>query len=414
MPERMKLTEERVRRIAPPEKGKKVVWDTDIKGFGVQVLASGIKSYVLVYRAGHGRAGTPRYVTIGKVGSLKLEAARDAALNIRGQVALGRDPVAEWRAEKARQRREAVTLSKTLASYETDQERRNVSDRKNVQSALRRHLMGHLGDIPVVRLDRRAVVEAIEALEAKGLNGAARSLRGHASTFLKWCADRELIDGNPLAGYRKPRSTRAERLAQPGRTLSDDEIRRLWTGCGAENVNPIFGAFVRFLLLTGQRRSETALMQWNEVTDDGWWTIPAERAKNGHRHEVPLPELAQEILAKLPRYQDCPWAFTTNGKAPMSGWSKLMAKLRDAAKLDGPWTLHDLRRTFRSGLTRLRVDPDIAEIMLNHRPETLRATYDREPRLKERQKAAERWAKHLAGVVAPRKENVIVLKEQAS
>ena len=78
-----------------------------------------------------------------------------------------------------------------------------------------------------------------------------------------------------------------------------------------------------------------------------------------------------------------------------------MPKLRAAAGLAEDWTLHDLRRTFRSGMTRLGIEPDVAEIMLNHRPDTLRSIYDRDPRLDARRDAAERWANHVRAIVDP-------------
>ncbi len=86
----------------------------------------------------------------------------------------------------------------------------------------------------------------------------------------------------------------------------------------------------------------------------------------------------------------------------------MMPELRKAAGLDAPWTLHDLRRTFRSGLTALGVEESVGEIMINHRPETLRSIYDREPRLDARRAAAKRWAAHLAGLVSPEsRQNVV-------
>lgn len=81
----------------------------------------------------------------------------------------------------------------------------------------------------------------------------------------------------------------------------------------------------------------------------------------------------------------------------MSGWTQRMRKLVKASSTK--FTPHDCRRTFRSGLTRLGVDGDIAEMMLNHVREELLETYDHEPRAADRAAAAKRWADHLAGIV---------------
>jgi hypothetical protein len=91
----------------------------------------------------------------------------------------------------------------------------------------------------VTELDRRRVLEAIEALEVKGQPGAAKSLRGHASTFLRWCADRASIPSNPLQGHHAKRATRAQRIARPGRTLADADVKLLWPACEAEKFKPV-------------------------------------------------------------------------------------------------------------------------------------------------------------------------------
>jgi hypothetical protein len=84
-------------------------------------------------------------------------------------------------------------------------------------------------------------------------------------------------------------------------------------------------------------------MRWDHIDDKGnWWNIPAEQAKNGIAHEVPLPAMAQKVLAALRRFEGCTFMFTTNGEVPISGWSKILPKLREAAALEASWTLHDL------------------------------------------------------------------------
>ena len=77
MTKRMKLTRERVRQVKAPAAAETTVWDTEVPGLGVRCLPTGVKSYILAYRAGHGRAGTARRITRGKVGAVTLEDARD-------------------------------------------------------------------------------------------------------------------------------------------------------------------------------------------------------------------------------------------------------------------------------------------------------------------------------------------------
>lgn len=428
-PGKVRLTAERIRQIEPPESGERTIWDAEVLGLGVRCLPSGVKTFIVAYRAGEGRGGTARRVTLGKVDGIRVEDARSAALDIRGKVLHGEDPALSRREARRKTVLAPVSLKEALGRYDKDQERRGVAGRTTVQSALRRHLLGKLGDVPLNQIVRRDVVEAIEALEAANLPGAAGALQGHASTFFKWCADRGLMPANPLHGYRASRATRAQRVAQLGRALSDIEIARIWHAAGAATINGAFGQLIRFLILTGQRRTETARMRWADLNADRTlWTIPAVETKNGIAHEVPLPALARRAIEAAPYRGGCEFVFSTDGEVPISGWSKLAPRLRaqvvkdvrreaEAAGRDfnqneaPPWTLHDLRRTYRSGLTRLGVDPDVAEVMLNHRPETLRAVYDRDPRLEERRDAAGRWANHVGALIDPDgRKNVVALR----
>ncbi|SFJ25045.1 tyrosine-type recombinase/integrase [Albimonas pacifica] len=416
---RVRLTARRIEDAMPPERGERELHDSLARGLSLRLRATGGRSWRFTYRTAGGRAGSLRRVTIGTYPAVGLADARREAERLRGLVVVGRDPAAERKAaleaEAARDReaeRAAAEprLADGLAAYDAYLARRGVRDRVNVVSALRRRLLGDanastaLGDIRLKDIARTDVARIVSGLEADGLPGAAKALRQKTATFLNWAADEGLIDANPLAGMRQRRATRMERLKTPGRMLDDDELRALLRACRTAASGPggglkVLGDVVTILALTGQRRTETARMRFEDLDETlTWWRIPGEEAKNGVPHPVPLGPMARAIIAAQPRHESCPWVFTSNGRTPVSGWSKLEPKLRmlaEAEGVEGRWTLHDLRRSFRSGLTRIGVDSELAEIMLNHRPERLRAIYDREPRIREREKASRRWEEHL-------------------
>jgi integrase len=126
------------------------------------------------------------------------------------------------------------------------------------------------------------------------------------------------------------------------------------------------------LLLTGQRRNEVAGMTRRELSDDGaTWNIPGSRTKNGRAHTVPLSPLVRELIASVKAKPDSPFIFTMTGTTPVSGWGRMKDRL-DAAMLAAareeghaaipPWTLHDLRRTFVTGMVELHVPPHVVEL----------------------------------------------------
>jgi integrase len=175
------------------------------------------------------------------------------------------------------------------------------------------------------------------------------------------------------------------------------------------------------LLLTGQRRNEVAGMRRDELSDDGaTWNIPGSRTKNGRAHVVPLPPPVRELIASA-RAKAGNFVFTTTGTTPVSGWSRIKGRLDEAmlaaAREEGravipPWTLHDLRRTFVTGMVEIRVPPHVVEVTVNHLGGTrsgVAGTYNRSELMDERKEALQRWATHVAGIVALRPENVVIL-----
>ena len=163
------------------------------------------------------------------------------------------------------------------------------------------------------------------------------------------------------------------------RVLNDDEIRAVWRATSplevplAASISPVFAAYVRFLLLTAARRSEAAKMQWSEIAG-GDWTLPASRNKTGVELVRPLSRAALTIVEAQPR--PCDFVFSRNGKGAMGGIAELKAALNYASGVSG-WTLHDLRRTSRSLMSRAGVPSDHAERCLGHVIGGVRGTYDR-------------------------------------
>jgi integrase len=216
--------------------------------------------------------------------------------------------------------------------------------------------------------------------------------------FLGWAVDEGLIHASPLAGWRRQRRTRAERLAPAGRALVDAELPAFWSAADAAPWP--FNGYLQVLLLTGQRRTETAAMRWADIDSEAAiWTIPAAVSKSGRAHQVPLPPAVMEIIRTTGRTTS-PLVFPGRGGGVMSGWEKRMRPVREAAGLEH-WTMHDLRRTFRTGLSALGIDYAARELMLNHVVgDDLDQRYDRDPRLAGRVDAAQRWADHVMLIVS--------------
>jgi integrase len=128
-----------------------------------------------------------------------------------------------------------------------------------------------------------------------------------------------------------------------------------------------YGHVVRLLILTGARRAEVTRLEWRELDlEAAKWTLPAVRAKNKRQHDMLLSVAAVEILKGAPRISGSEFVFSFDGKKPLAGdliKTRIDENLPDDME---EWRLHDLRRTFASGLARLGTPIHVVEKLLNH------------------------------------------------
>src|SRR5262249_17306224 len=156
---------------------------------------------------------------------------------------------------------------------------------------------------------------------------------------------------------------------------------------------------LRLLLLTACRRDEIGNLRWSEVDfKNRTLLIARSRTKNRTDHLVPLPEAALAILKDIPRRnREYVFGMGTQG---FSGCAKSKTRLDQKLDFSESWRLHDLRRTVRTGLGKLGVQPHVAEAVLNHLPPKLIRTYDRNTYAAEKKAALDQWATHLKVALA--------------
>jgi integrase len=372
----------------PAGKSEAVLWDSVGTGLGIRVRTTGSTAWIFVYRPKDaGRSEPSRKVTIGSWPSVSLDVVRAAARMKAGEVASGADPAVSF----SRERR---VLRATLDEFERVLKRRKIVNAKTVMSTLRRGLAPLLTR-EIASLERKHIVERVDALETEGKPGAAMDLRKHARSLLEWAVTKGLVPYNVLAGLRRPRASRAERLEDEskGRALSDGEIKTLWIA--AETLGA-FGGLIRLAVLTAMRRSELSGLKWSDVHDERI-VIEAHVAKTGARHEIPLTIAMRAVLSAQPRTTS-PLVFPGRGGGRMAGWSKLVPRAQRESSVD--FRLHDLRRTGRTIMSRCGVAEDVAELAIGHLRRGLVGTYNKDSAWAARVDAFERVSIHIATVVA--------------
>jgi integrase len=267
-----------------------------------------------------------------------------------------------------------------------------------------------LGDLPMADIKRSDVVRLLDAIEDDNGPRAAHVVLAYLSKLFNWHASRDDEFRSPIVrgmGRVKPRERARER------TLSDDEIRAVWSAADEADV---FGRYLQFLLLTATRRTEAAQMMRAELAG-GVWTIPAARMKGKQEHVVPLSAAASKLVADLPAKGD--FVFTTDGVAPISGFSKFKRAFdkavatRESKPLPN-WTLHDLRRTARSLMSRAGVPTDHAERVLGHAIGGVRATYDRHDFANEKRDALAKLAGLIDRIVSGKPTALRLVRRDAT
>jgi integrase len=411
------LTDRFVKTAPPPGGGLRQVdyWDAVTPGFGLRVTSEGVKTWSIIYRID----GKQVRQSLGRYDGVGLADARKKAAAIREQLAAGKDP----RIEADRHRREEVqaradTVGAVIGQYlrhtgvtaeatagRKKRRGRVLRDRtrNETQRIMERYVIPALGDRPMRDVSRRDLVKLIDDVADHNGGSMANSTLVRVRALFNWAVARDVINGSPCSGIKPPHQE-----APRDRLLTDDELREIWNA--ASVMGGPYGAMVRFLLLTGTRRAEAANMTRDELDGDVW-VIPAARQKSGIVHAVPLPTLAKEIIDSLP---NTAWVFpAARGGRALKGFphfkAELDRRLREARQQADPkakpmpgWTLHDLRRAMRSGMSALRIDAEIAERCLAHVPERLRRTYDRYSYIEEKRHALAAWAQRVESIVNPK------------
>jgi integrase len=418
-----KLSEETVKRLPIPDTGNRITYFAGAtiqgakapRGFGVRVTAAGARAFVLNYRL---RSREHRF-TIGAWPDWSaLKAVREAR-NLRQRVDRGENPIDD-RAASPATASVASLLDEFVARYVRNPKqplRERTAD--EYESAFVRLVKPRIGKLGIYEVRRSHIIKMLDEIEDVNGPVAADRTLAYVRKAFNWYATRDDQFNVPVVrGMARIKPKERART----RVLSDDEISVIWPELAKAGT---FGALIKTLLLTAQRRDEVAHMSCKEIASDGIWTIPAERYKTKCANFVPLSKAALGVIAAQPKHDNCDYVFPSRANTPYSGFSKSKARLdkvvfaamkkqaKKGAKVEPipNWTLHDLRRTAKTLMARAGVRPDISERVLGHVIAGVEGTYDRHSYADEKRDALEKLAAIIERIVTPLPSNVPELVE---
>ena len=318
-----------------------------------------------------------------------------------------------------------------------------ASDASAVEREIRRDLLPTWADKPIASITDTDIIAMVRSkLSRKGPGAhsgqsAARNLLALLKRFFRWVIAQRTygLTTSPCEGLRVL-ETVGEMKGARDRTLTDDEIFAFWRA--ASRMPYPHGHVYRVLILTGLRLNEAADASWPEFKHDGIWVIPAERMKGknagkkqARAHVVPITDALAAVLKDVPRFNGGTYLFsTTNGESAVWIGSKIKERLdrrmsltlRALARMRGddpasvelpPFVNHDIRRTVRSRLSRLKVTEEAREAVLAHARPGIKGVYDLHDYLDEKREALELWAARLRQITEPSPDNVVQLRALA-
>jgi integrase len=387
--------------------------DSQVPGLRLRTSPQGHKRFILVTHYPGAKNASRRGLT-----ATTLAEAREEAVQWRQMIRRGIDPhVAQERQRIEELRKQRHSFLAVCETYFADLYRRKLRTATKVERDIRRELIPLWADRPIADITRIDVIAAIKALVSRGVPGRAHGIFALCRGLFSWAVHCEAygLTHSPCT-LIKP----AKLIGQHGvrqRVLADAELKAFWHA--TEQLGYPGGAFLRMLLLTGQRRTEVSGARWNELDFNAkTWTIPAERHKAGSAHFVPLTGDMLALLCELPRFPHGDFLFTANhGSISIGGFSRRKAELdrlmlaelrKEDTRADlAPFVLHDLRRTVRTRLSALRVPDTVAEMVIGHGRKGLQRIYDLHAFVDEMREALEAWNAKLRSIVNPPPTNVV-------
>ena len=351
--------------------------DPEQRGLYLRIPPRGRIRFLAV--AARDRYGKQIWATIGTTAELKIDEARDKAREAIKRIKEGKKAI-----EPPKPKPESV------AQVAENWLRRHIEKNNARTSAeLRRHvdkyILPYWHDRNFVEIKRNDVAALLDTIEDKHGASMADAILSTLRSIAGWVQKRD-DDYTPpfVKGMRRV----PKQVHNRSRKLADDELKAVWR---ASDEAGQFGALIRLLLLTAQRRDKVLSMRWSEIDSSGLWTISTAPREKGNPGRLPLPPTALDIIQAQPRFVGNDYVFAGTSGRRAFAFARDKANFDRASGVDG-WRLHDLRRTARSLMSRAGVQSEHAERVLGHAIGGVEGVYDRPDYTKEKADALHKLA----------------------
>jgi integrase len=363
----MKLTDLAIRNLSV-ETGRRVFFDDTIKGFGIRITPHSKTFVLVVHRRNHNE-----WEKLGTYPVVTLAAAREAARNRLATIQLKQEHIAPVMSFE-----EAFNLF--CLTHTRPKTRKRTAD--ETERLIKKHLMPRLRSRDIGDVATHDLMKLVDKLLPKP--GTCWHVFAAARTMFRWASKRRLIPRSPLEDVPAPVEMKARE-----RVLTDAELREVLTRAIADHST--FGRIVQLLIITGQRRGQIGALRGEYIEEDRTAIMWPTQSMKRHAHFIPLTPMATALLTDAPEKG---YVFPARASdEPFSGYSKCKQAFDKTLNNVASWHLHDLRRTFSTGIARLGVPPHIKEMLLAHgtAKDPVEAIYDRYTYFEEQRAALLKW-----------------------
>lgn len=363
----VRLTKTSLLKLLPPESGQRFIRDSELRGFGVRITASGRKSFILEKRID----GRVRRMTIGREGELTVAQARNRAQQLLGQIALGEDPVAKKRRERA----QSVTLGEAYHDFLESRPRLSPTTRSDYDRTFEK-VLGDWARRPLHSLTGAMVLKRHQELALtrgeQGANNYMRALRAVFNYALDRYVDGQghpVLSSNPVLMLTRTRSwfpvERRQTVIRPHQLPAwHRAVEAQRDNAHPQSMGDTVADLLLFVLFTGLRRREATTLKWVDVEmEHRSFTIS--KTKNGRAHSLPFSNFIESILVRRLGARVNEYVFT--GYEGRGCVVEPKRHLDHIVKTSGvPFTMHDLRRTFLTFAEAINLSAYTIKRLANH------------------------------------------------
>lgn len=390
------MTDRWIRNLKP-EAGKRLSYsDASIKAEnlgGQLVLRASDKSRVFYVR--HYVNARPAYYRLGKYPRLGLQEAKEKT-----RAFLENPEQAEIGTLKDE-------CEKFLKRYV---KKKKLRTEKNIKQTLELYVYPRLGKKRFVDVTRSDISRLLDKVEDNHGPRAADHCLQMLRKMMRWQQTR--YDGYvcPIV----PGMSRYDaKENQRERTLDDEEIRLVWNAAGELGT---YGAILKMCLLTAQRLGKVRDIRWEDVDDEGNWTINTQPREKGNGGKLKLPQMALDIIDAQPRIKNNLYIFgAPRSSKAFDNFGTYKKRIDRMLPPDmKAWRTHDLRRTADTLMNdeRSGIPPHIPPHVMGHKQKGVAAIYNRHQYVNEKAAALENLSKLITMILNPptKSENVVELR----